>query len=67
MQEASTSAEARAWLLAPLRNMGCSGDGAANWSGNADAFADGASSGFGSATPGTGTVSVYATYTTLGP
>ena len=43
------------------------GDGAANWAGNADAFVDGASSVFGTATPGTGTLSVYATYTTRSP
>ena len=43
------------------RNRG--GDGAANWYGNADAFADGAANPFGTGTAGTGTLSVNASYT----
>jgi hypothetical protein len=38
------------------------GDGSANWYGNADSFADGASAPFGSGSAGTGTLSIYATY-----
>jgi hypothetical protein len=38
------------------------GSSATNWYGNADNFADGASGTFGPGTPGTGTLSIYATY-----
>lgn len=40
------------------------GDGADNWYGNSDTFSDGASDPFGTGSAGTGTLSVYATYTT---
>jgi hypothetical protein len=40
------------------------GDGAAmNWYGNADLFSDGPANPFGTGTAGSGTLSVYATYT----
>ena len=38
------------------------GDGAANWYGNADTYADGASDPFGTGSTGTGTLSIYASY-----
>jgi len=38
------------------------GDGAANWYGNADPYADGASTNFGSGSAGTGTISAAAMY-----
>jgi hypothetical protein len=47
------------------RNYG--GDGENNWAGNADAFADGAANQFGAAGAGTGTLSVYASYSSLRP
>lgn len=43
------------------------GDGEANWIGNADAFADGASNTFGTANSGTGTMSMYATFSSQTP
>jgi hypothetical protein len=38
------------------------GDGAANWYGNADTYADGAATSFGAGNPGSGTLSVMAEY-----